>query len=38
MDSYPGVFRELLTYLRERIDEVLAATTEPIVVRIFGST
>jgi Cu/Ag efflux pump CusA len=36
VDSYPGVFRELLTYLRERIDEVLAATTEPIVVRIFG--
>jgi CzcA family heavy metal efflux pump len=37
VDAYPGVFRELLTYLRERIDEVLAATTEPIVVRIFGS-
>ena len=37
VDSYPGVFRELLTYLRERIDEVLAATTEPIVVRIFGT-
>jgi CzcA family heavy metal efflux pump len=36
VDSYPGIFRELLTYLRERIDEVLAATTEPIVVRIFG--
>jgi CzcA family heavy metal efflux pump len=36
VDSYPGVFRELLTYLRERIDEVLAASTEPIVVRIFG--
>jgi CzcA family heavy metal efflux pump len=36
VDGYPGVYRELLTYLRERIDEVLAATTEPIVVRIFG--
>jgi CzcA family heavy metal efflux pump len=36
VDSYPGVFRELLTYLRERIDEVLAGTTEPIVVRIYG--
>ncbi len=36
VDSYPGVFRELLTYLRERIDEVLAASTEPVVVRIFG--
>ena len=36
VDAYPGIFRELLTYLRERIDEVLAASTEPIVVRIFG--
>ncbi|PWU24926.1 MAG: acriflavin resistance protein [Candidatus Rokuibacteriota bacterium] len=36
VDGYPGMYRELLTYLRERIDEVLAASTEPIVVRIFG--
>jgi CzcA family heavy metal efflux pump len=36
VDGYPGMFRELLTYLRERIDEVLAASTEPVVVRIFG--
>jgi CzcA family heavy metal efflux pump len=36
VDSYPGMYRELLTYLRERIDEVLAASTEPIVVRLFG--
>jgi Cu/Ag efflux pump CusA len=36
VDGYPGIYRELLTYLRERIDEVLAASTEPIVVRIFG--
>jgi Cu/Ag efflux pump CusA len=25
------------TYLRERIDEVLAGAAEPIVVRIFGA-
>jgi CzcA family heavy metal efflux pump len=37
VDGYPGIYRELLTYLRERIDEVLAASTEPIVVRIFGN-
>jgi CzcA family heavy metal efflux pump len=36
VDGYPGIYRELLTYLRERIDEVLAASTEPVVVRIFG--
>ena len=36
VDGYPGMFKELLTYLRERIDEVLAASTEPIVVRVFG--
>jgi len=36
VDSYPGIYRELLTYLRERIDEVLAASTEPIVIRLFG--
>jgi CzcA family heavy metal efflux pump len=36
VDGYPGMYRELLTYLRERIDEVLAASTEPIVIRIFG--
>jgi CzcA family heavy metal efflux pump len=36
VDGYPGIYRELLTYLRERIDEVLAASTEPVVIRIFG--
>jgi CzcA family heavy metal efflux pump len=35
--SYPGVFANVETYLNERIDEVLAGTSEPIVVRIFGS-
>jgi Cu/Ag efflux pump CusA len=33
----PGLFRNVQTYLRERIEEVLTAGTgEPVVVRIFG--
>ena len=36
VDGYPGIFHDIQTYLNERIDEVLAGTSEPIVVRIFG--
>jgi Cu/Ag efflux pump CusA len=36
VDAYPGLFREQTTYLNERIDEVLAGSTEAITVRIFG--
>jgi Cu/Ag efflux pump CusA len=36
VDRYPGIFHDVQTYLNERIDEVLAGTSEPIVVRIFG--
>jgi CzcA family heavy metal efflux pump len=36
IDRYPGLYHDLLTYFNERIDEVLAGTTSPIVVRIFG--
>ena len=36
VDSYPGMFHDVQTYLNERIDEVLAGSSEPIVVRIFG--
>ena len=36
VDGYPGVFHDVQTYLNERIDEVLAGSSEPIVVRIFG--
>jgi len=36
VDGYPGLFRDLLTYLRERIKEVLTGTSATIVVRIFG--
>ena len=32
----PGISHDVQTYLRERIDEVLAGSTEAVVVRIFG--
>jgi len=34
--SYPGMFTNVETYLNERVDEVLAGSSDPIVVRIFG--
>lgn len=34
--GYPGLFRDVLTYLRERIKEVLSGTSSSIVVRVFG--
>ena len=37
VDGYPGLQRDLLTYLRERIKEVLTGASATIVVRIFGS-
>jgi CzcA family heavy metal efflux pump len=37
VDAHPGLYHDVQTYLRERIDEVLAGAAEPIVVRIFGS-
>jgi Cu/Ag efflux pump CusA len=36
VDGYPGVFRDVQTYLKERIREVLTGTSDAIVVRIFG--
>jgi CzcA family heavy metal efflux pump len=36
VDGHPGLYHDVQTYLRERIDEVLAGAAEPIVVRIFG--
>jgi CzcA family heavy metal efflux pump len=36
VDGYPGMFHDVQTYLNERIDEVLAGASEPIVVRVFG--
>src|SRR6185369_14351939 len=34
--GYPGMFHNVETYLNERIDEVLAGTTDAFVVRIYG--
>jgi Cu/Ag efflux pump CusA len=36
VESYPGLFRDVQTYLRERIKEVLTGSSESIVVRIYG--
>jgi len=36
MDGYPGVIRDVQTYLKERIREVLAGSSHPIVIRLFG--
>lgn len=36
VDSYPGLYRDVQTYLKERIREVLTGTDEAIVVRISG--
>jgi len=36
VDGYPGLQRDLLTYLRERVKEVLSGTSAALVVRTFG--
>jgi Cu/Ag efflux pump CusA len=36
VDGYPGLYRDLLTYLRERIKEVLTGSSATIVVRVYG--
>jgi len=36
IDGYPGLYRDVLTYLSERIKEVLSGASASIVVRIFG--
>jgi CzcA family heavy metal efflux pump len=36
VEGYPGLFRDVQTYLRERIKEVLTGTSESIVVRVYG--
>ena len=35
-NGYPGLYREVQTYLDERIQEVLTGGKEPIVVRTYG--
>ncbi|MEY2443178.1 MAG: hypothetical protein QOJ46_2604 [bacterium] len=37
-DSYPGIYRNVQTYLRERISESLTGTSNAVDVRIFGPT
>ena len=37
VDGYPGLTRDLLTFLRERIKEVLTGASASIVVRIYGA-
>lgn len=36
VDGYPGLYRDVQTYLKERIREVLSGASEAIVVRIYG--
>ena len=35
-NGYPGLYREVQTYLDERIQEVLTGAKEPIIVRTYG--
>ena len=34
--AYPGLYRDVLTFLRERIKEVLTGTSATVVVRLYG--
>jgi Cu/Ag efflux pump CusA len=34
--SFPGLYRNVLTYLNESIDEVITGETEALIVRIYG--
>jgi CzcA family heavy metal efflux pump len=36
VDGYPGIYRDVQTYLKERIREVLTGSSEAITVRIYG--
>jgi CzcA family heavy metal efflux pump len=36
VNSFPGLYRDVLTYLRERIKEVLTGASAAIVVRVYG--
>jgi CzcA family heavy metal efflux pump len=36
VDGYPGLYRDLLTYLKERIKEVLTGAGASLVVRVYG--
>ena len=36
VDGYPGLHRDVQTYLKERIREVLTGSSYPIIIRIYG--
>lgn len=36
VDGYPGLYRDVQTYLKERIREVLTGSSHPVVIRIYG--
>lgn len=36
VDGYPGLYRDVQTYLKERVREVLTGTGDAVVVRIYG--
>jgi CzcA family heavy metal efflux pump len=36
VDGYPGLYRDVLTYLKERIKEVLSGASATVVVRVYG--
>ena len=36
VDGYPGLIRDVQTYLKERIREVLTGTSDALVIRIYG--
>ncbi|MGH9723108.1 MAG: efflux RND transporter permease subunit, partial [Bryobacteraceae bacterium] len=36
VDGYPGLYRDLLTYLKERIKEVISGGSAAVVVRLYG--
>jgi CzcA family heavy metal efflux pump len=36
VDGYPGLHRDVQTYLKERIREVLTGSSYPVIVRIYG--
>lgn len=36
VDGYPGIYRDVQTYLKERIREVLTGSSHPIVIRVYG--
>jgi CzcA family heavy metal efflux pump len=36
IEAYPGLYRTVQTYLRERVKEVLSGASEAVVVRVFG--